>query len=114
MAIRRGEVYLVDLKPIRGSEMDKERPAVIVSNDRINNAAQVIIVCPITDSSGKESPIHIEIPEGEGGLVKDSVAHCAQIRAISKERIGKKIGELDKHYMAKISKSLKIALDINL
>ncbi len=43
--IRRGEIYWVDLEPVRGSEMKKVRPAVIVSNNLINEHASVIIIC---------------------------------------------------------------------
>ncbi len=113
MTILRGDVYQVDLEPVRGSEMRKRRPAIIVSSDAINRSASVVIVCPLTDSNNKFSPIHIGISKEEGGLSKNSVAHCGQIRAIDKERIGGKLGTLDRHRMAQISRGMKIALDIN-
>jgi mRNA interferase MazF len=112
MTILRGEIYQVDLDPVRGSEIRKKRPAVIVSSDAINRSAAVVIVCPLTDHDNKFSPIHIEIPGGEGGLSKGSVAHCGQVRAIDKERLGNKLGSIDRFRMAQISKGLKIALDI--
>ena len=112
--IKRGEIYQVDLDPVRGSELRNTRPAVIVSSDAINNKAATVIVCPITDTFGKESPIHVLLSAGEGGLRKQSVAHCGQIRSIDKERLLKKLGVLDSFRMAKISKGLKDALAINL
>ena len=112
MQIKRGEVYRVNLDPTTGSEMKKERPAVIVSADSINSKAAVIVVCPITEASLKSSPIHIEVPKGEGGLYKDSVVHCGQIRAVDKTRLGEKIGTLDALRLAKVSKGIMEALSL--
>ena len=113
--IFRGEVYYADLEPTVGSEMKKTRPCVIVSNDSINFNSSVVIVCPITDAYNKRktSPIHILIPMGEGGLVKDSVVHCGQIRAIDKSRLNAKpIGGLDDEKMGKITEGIAHATDI--
>ena len=93
--------------------MRKKRPAVVVSDDIINKFASVVIVCPITDSGGKFSPIHVEIPSGEGGLVKDSVAHCGQVRAVDRERLGARLGTLERARMAKIGRGLRIALGVD-
>src|ERR1041385_4347201 len=100
MEIKRGEVYMVELSPTKGSELKDPHPVVIVSTEAINKKSSVVIICPITDASGKNSPIHIPIEEGDGGLKKDSIVHCGQIRSIDKERIGKKLGELDRYKMA--------------
>jgi mRNA interferase MazF len=110
--IFRGEVYFADLEPTQGHEIKKTRPCVIVSNESININASVIIICPITDSYGKNSPIHIPISAGEGGLIKDSVVHCGQIRAIDKTRLGKKLGELGNVIMDKITTGLAYSIDV--
>jgi mRNA interferase MazF len=108
----RGEIYRVRLDPTTGSEMKKTRPAVIVSDDVINGASEVVIVCPITGYSGKESPIHILIKSGTAGLGKDSVAHCGQIRAIDKVRLIERQGVLDGSLMARIDRGLQHALSL--
>ena len=113
MEVKRGGVYTVDLNPTRGSETKKIRPCVIVSDDSINRSSAVIIVCPILDGFKVPSPIHIEMSEGEGGLTKESIVHCGQVRAIDKERLVGRVGHLDEYKMAKISKGLKYALGIN-
>ncbi|MDR3611672.1 MAG: type II toxin-antitoxin system PemK/MazF family toxin [Ignavibacteriaceae bacterium] len=110
--IFRGEVYYVDLEPTKGAEMQKERRCVIVSNNSINFNASVIIICPITDSYGKNSPIHIPIPESEGGLTKKSVAHCGQIRAVDVTRLGNKSGELSEETMRAITKGIACSMDV--
>ena len=111
--IKRGEIYDADLNPIRGSEIRDRRPAIIVSTNAINKSSSVVIVCPITDAFGKDSPVHIPLAAGEGGLKKDSVVHCGQVRSIDKERLGSKYGEVDRYTLAKVGKGLKHALDLN-
>lgn len=113
MEIKRGELYYVDLKPTRGSEMKKRRrPCVVVSSNAINKAARVIIICPITDSYNKFSPIHIKISAGTGGLKIESVVHCGQVRSIDKSRIGSKLGKFESHIMEEISRGLNLALTL--
>lgn len=108
MNILRGEVYHVDLEPTKGREMKKShRPCVVVSNNIINEKTPLVIICPITDSYKKFSPIHIKIPEGESGLNKKSVVHCAQVRAIDKLRMGSKLGILNSKLMQQVSEGLR-------
>lgn len=110
MNFQKGEVHLVDLEPTRGGEMQKVRPAVIVSNNVISNSSAIVIVCPITDSTGKKSPIHVLVPEKEGGLVKESVVHCGQIRAIDKLRLFQKLGHLSAETMRQVETGIKYVL----
>ncbi len=113
MSFQRGEVYLVDLEPTRGKEIQKKRLAVIVSNNVINTESSIVIICPITDATGKNSPIHIAIDRNEGGLKKLSVAHCAQIRAVDKERLMQKNGNLTAQKMKEIDAGIKLALSLS-
>jgi mRNA interferase MazF len=108
----KGDVCFVDLNPPQGSEMAKERRCVIVSNNIINEYSSVIIICPITDAHGKTSPIHIPVSPPQGRLTKESVVHCGQIRAIDKNRIKNKTGELSSSIMEQIEKGICTALDI--
>ena len=102
----------MDLEPTIGSEMKKERPCVIVSNNSINFNASVIIICPITDSYGKNSPIHVPIPETEGGLIKKSIVHCGQIRAIDITRLGNKLGDLSEETMDEVTRGIAYAMEV--
>jgi mRNA interferase MazF len=110
MNFQKGEVHLVDLEPTRGGEMQKTRPAVIVSNNVINGVGAMVVVCPITDSTGKKSPIHILVPEKEGGLTKESVVHCAQIRAVDRLRLYEKLGHLSADTMRQVETGIKYVL----
>jgi mRNA interferase MazF len=106
----KGEVHSVDLEPTVGGEIKKPRPAVIVSNNVLNTSYPVVVVCPITDSTGKKSPIHILLAEKEGGLKKESVVHCGQIRTVDKGRLLEKIGNLSAEKMREIEIGIKHVL----
>jgi mRNA interferase MazF len=110
MQFQKGEVYKVGLNPTRGEEINKIRPAVIVSNNVINSSYPTVVVCPITDATGKKSPIHIGLQKNEGGLDKESVALCTQIRSISTERLYEKIGNLSQEKMDEIDKGIQYVL----
>ena len=81
--MRRGDVYWVDLEPARGSEANKTRPAVIVSNDAANRAARrtgrgVVTVVPITSNVGRVYPFQVLLRAADCGLTADSKAQAEQ------------------------------------
>ncbi|MFV0426636.1 MAG: type II toxin-antitoxin system PemK/MazF family toxin, partial [Beutenbergiaceae bacterium] len=91
--MRRGEVCWVDLDPARSGEANKRRPAIIVSNDRANAAAQrsgfgVVTVVPVTSNIRTVYPFQVFLPSAEVGLAVDSKAQAEQVRAVSVQRIG--------------------------
>ena len=111
--IRRGQVWSVALDPTVGSEQAKMRPCVVVQRDAANNASPGTIVCPITDAKrSMGSVIRVKVPKGEGGLIKDSVVQCDQIRTVSHLRLRELKGELERETMSLISRGLKEILDI--
>ena len=68
--MRRGDIHLVDLDPARGSEANKRRPAVIVSNDAANATAGrlgrgVITVVPVTSNIDRVFPFQVLLPAAE-------------------------------------------------
>lgn len=112
----RGELYQADLDPTVGSERGGTRPVLIVSRNALNANAPIVIVVPLTRREHKVRlyPTHVELRTGEGGLSKDSVALCEQIRVISQERITKRIGQISAPAMAKVEATLGITLDLGL
>src|SRR5438309_8893786 len=103
-----GEIYWVNLDPTVGSEINKTRPALVVSNDSGNEYSQRIIVAPITSSAKKVYPfeVKLEIAAKEGKVLLD------QLRSIDKQRLSKKLSVLDYETMQLVNKALKIALDL--
>lgn len=82
--MQRGEIRLVDLGPVRGSEANKRRPAVIVSNDGANGMAAalgrgVITVVPISSNVDRVHPFQVLIAADESGLTMD--VRCARWRS---------------------------------
>jgi mRNA interferase MazF len=94
--MKQGEVWLVNLDPVVGAEMNKARPAVIVNEDQLGKLPLKIIV-PITDWKDHYSiaPWMIAInPSNQNGLTKKSSIDCFQIRSVSKDRLIKRIGHI--------------------
>jgi mRNA interferase MazF len=87
---------------------------IIVSRDAINAHSPVVIVVPVTGRENRRTiyPSQEVLKAGEGGLRKDSVALCEQVRAISVTRLGKQMGNLGPDKMAGIADGLRIALDL--
>ncbi len=105
---KRGEIYWVKLDPTVGSEINKTRPALVVSNDSGNEYGQRVIVAPITSSVKKVYPfeVKLEIEQREGKALLD------QLRSVDKQRLSKKLSTLDYETMQLVNKALKIALDL--
>jgi len=110
-AVKRGEVYLVELDPTRGSEIKKTRPAVIIQNDVDNRYSPITIVAPITSKLDTELyPTEVLVKPPEGGLRADSVVLLNQLRAIDKGRLGRRLGTLKPGTMALMNDGLAIVL----
>ena len=111
----RGEIRMVNLDPAISDEADKVRPAVVVSNDVLNNATRaldrgVVTVVPITSNILKVYPFQVRLPRKTTGLSVDSKAQVEQIRAVAVSRIGKRLGQLS----ADLEEDLNVALKLHL
>jgi len=106
----RGAIYLVCLDPTIGSEINKTRPALIISNDINNQIAQTVTVIPITSSTGKIYPFETLLSSQESGLSNNSKAKCNQIRTIDKKRLVKTLGKVTIEKLKEIENSLLIHL----
>jgi mRNA interferase MazF len=110
----RGSVLEVNLDPTIGSEANKTRPCVVIQNDIGNRYSPVTIVAAITGAENvpKRYPVDVLVPKGEGGLSKDSVVQCNQIRSIDEARLVRTLGRLSPSTMEKIDKALRISLSL--
>ncbi|MGR7023120.1 type II toxin-antitoxin system PemK/MazF family toxin [Geodermatophilus sp. URMC 62] len=113
----RGEIRLVDLDPIRGSEAGKRRPAVVVSNDRANATAArvgrgVVTVVPVTSTTTRVFPFQVLLPAGETGLRVDSKAQAEQVRAVAVERVGPVLGRVPAGTMTALDDALRLHLQL--
>lgn len=111
---RRGEIYLVELDPTRGHEIQKTRPAVIIQNDVSNQYSPIAIVAALS-SQFADPPYPREVPispGGKTGLSEPSAAILNQIRSIDRVRLVKRIGQVDAPTMRRIDRALKISLGL--
>jgi mRNA interferase MazF len=113
--VRRGEIHVVHLDPVKGSEANKQRPAVIVSNDGANVAAErtgqgVITVVPLTSNVSRVYPFQVLLLAHLTGLEHDSKAQAEQIRSVSVERLGQTIGEVPQELMTELDEALRLHL----
>jgi mRNA interferase MazF len=103
---RCGSVYYIQFDPALGREIRKMRPAVVVSNDHMNELAETIFVMPIT--GGSYQYFHwIALLPPEGGLTKPSSIVTEQIRAIDKVRIGRRLGAVSAQTIGMIEDAIR-------
>ena len=94
---RRGDVYLVQLNPTRGSEMRKTRPCVVVSPDELNAHLTTFIVAPLT-TGAHQYPFRVScrFAGKDGHIIVD------QIRVVDQERLTKRLGALTEPTLRKV------------
>jgi mRNA interferase MazF len=108
----RGEIWMVDLNPVRGHEQAGLRPCLVVSVDLFNHGpAELLVVLPIT-SKDKQIPLHVPIDQQVSGLDVRSFIKCEDIRSISIERLVQRIGKSPQELMALVEDRLRILLQL--
>jgi mRNA interferase MazF len=115
--MRRGDIRLIDLEPVRGGEASKRRPAVVVSNDRANATAArlgrgVVTVVPLTSNTARVFPFQALLPAGDTGLPRDSKAQAEQVRAVAIERVGPALGRVPTELMVQLDDALRLHLQL--
>ena len=80
--MKRGEIYFANISPAVGSEMEKRRPVLIVSNDANNNASTTVTILPITSNMTRVYPFEVLLNSEDSGLSKTSKVQAQQIRTI--------------------------------
>ncbi len=108
---RRGEVWLVNFNPGRGSEQKGVRPALIVQNNVGNQYAATTIVAAITTTI-KPYPVAVVIRGRTCGLPHDSMVNMAQVLTVDKSRLMRKLGELAPDQLAAVNRALRVSLDL--
>lgn len=108
----RGEIWLVDWSPGRGSEQLGVRPALVVQNDIGNTFSTTTIVAAVSTKRSKEYPFHITVQPSESGLSEASVIKLEQIMTIDKERFVRKVGTVGWATMAKVDLALRYSLGL--
>src|ERR1044071_1831424 len=88
MPVQRGEIYFVDLNPVRGREQAGKRPILALSSDKINKLPLVVTVVVGTkgENISKDYPTNVRVPPSDSGLTIETVFLCFQIRSLDPRR----------------------------
>ena len=109
---KRGEIWLVNWNPARGSEQAGKRPALVIQNDIGNEKAPTTIVAAIS-SSVRIYPMNVEVKPPDGGLDRPSIIKTSQILTVARQRLGKRLGRLSRVRMDDVDKAIKLSLALS-
>lgn len=115
--LRRGQIVLVSLDPSVGSEADKTRPAVVVSNNTANGQAMrspraTVTVVPLTSNTTRVLPFQVLLPGRTTGTGQDSKAQAEQVRTIAVSRIVRPVGWVPAELMGELDEALRLHLSL--
>lgn len=103
--VLRGEVYWADLDPTRGREQAGERPVLVLSHDVFNERSGTVIALAVTSQEPRAGfPLVVELRSAR--LPKRSWVKVSQIRTLSTERLGKRLGRVAPEELARIVEGL--------
>ena len=106
--MQRGEVWWVNFDPSMGMEIQKTRPAVILTVNALNRARGTVVVVPLSTSAKPRPPLVLPLPSAGPG----SVAVCDQLCAADKSRFGKKICDLSANDLAALTDATRVILGL--
>jgi mRNA interferase MazF len=108
----RGDAWTVSFDPVIGHEQGGVRPALIVSVNVMNESpAGLVFVAPITGTD-RGIMAHVRLPAHEAGLTKASVILTDQLRSISIQRLGRKLGRVSASTMTQVEQRLAFLLGL--
>ena len=110
----RGEIWLLDWNPRRGSEQGGFRPGIIVQSDLGNHAdgARTTVVVPLT-TQGRAYAFYIPVPKSnENNLPADSWANATQVFTVHKSRLAKRLGKATPTQMETLARALQAVLEL--
>ena len=111
MSFSRGEVWIPGLDPTQGSEQAETRPVIIFQDDTLSRFTSTVITIPLTSNLRRVSlPTCLLISSEEGGLNRDSVALCHQVRTLDKRRLVKKIGQIGATTLVALEQKMLITM----
>jgi mRNA interferase MazF len=97
MVVKRFEVYLINLDPTVGSEIQKTRPCLVISPDEMNRFIKTVIVAPMTTKGGSyPTRVPCKFQGKQGQVVLD------QIRTVDRTRLVRRLGRIDKQTRADV------------
>lgn len=109
---KRGEIWWVEFDPSAGTEIQKTRPALVISNNIANEKGSKVTIMPLT-STVREFPFTVIVePSQENGLTNKSLVKVPDVCTFDKCRFGSKIGVLSAEKLNEIEKKLRLHLEL--
>ena len=105
---RRGEIWWVRLDPTLGSEIAKTRPCAILSGNVFNTLRRTVVVIPLSTSPQPGAPLLVPV-RCQG---RDVVAVTDQVRAIAKQRLDRRLGELSPEDLKTLEQGVREVLEL--
>jgi len=113
ISVKRGEIWLADLNPIRGSEQAGIRPVIIFQTELINKFTTTVLAIPLTTNLHRASIAScVLIHKDNTGLANDSVALCHQLRAPDKTRLLHKLGMMSQQTISMVESKMLFTMGI--
>lgn len=111
---RRGDIWLLDWSPSRGSEQAGFRPALVVQTDAANaNPAYPNTIVLAVSTKGKPVPFHVAVKPGRGnGLTEPSFIKCEQVLTVAKERLVKRLGAVSEEELRQVGRAVRLVLEL--
>jgi mRNA interferase MazF len=110
--MNRGEIWLVNFAPAVAAEIQKTRPAIVMSLNNVGKLPLKIVV-PVTDwktEYGELMWMTAVMPSEENGIVKKSAADAFQVKSLSQKRFVKKIGTLESSILSEITEKITLCI----
>jgi len=108
----RGEIWDLDLNPIKGHEQAGSRPALVLSVDLFNaSAAELVVVVPLTRTQ-RHIRWHVSVRPPEGGLAAVSFLQCENLRSVSKLRLKRRRGRVSPATLEQVEDRVRILLGL--
>ena len=104
--MRQGEIWYADLNPTKGSEQAGLRPVVVLSGNLLNQHLTIVIVVPLTTKIKKYKGNPILLPTQTNGLQTESEMLVFHIRSVSKDRLVRKVGDIETDELSRAVKTL--------
>lgn len=108
MTPRRGEFWWVRLDPTLGSEIKKTRPCLVLGTNVLNERRRTVVVVPLSSTPQAAPPLLVPV-SCEG---RRAVAVTDQIRAVAKERLVRRMGEISLEDLASVEEALRMVLEL--
>jgi mRNA interferase MazF len=115
MSIERGEIYFVDLNPVKGREQSGKRPVLVLSINAINRLPLVVTIIVGTKSENilRDYPTNVRISAAESGLPMETVFLCFQVRSLDANRFpAVPAGKVSPGALVKIENAVRYCLGL--